>query len=181
VEILQLPALRSSCHSGSCRILVTFQLTTQLTGSQAGGHFTTSYSSLHRLTTELSLTSQLLHVTSLNRTADNSDYFTSGTRLTLLITFRHELHRKHRFHCYSPAIPRPLLAYPLPRKLFTEQLPSDSPGIFDVFTGRCLETGVYLSAYCIATAVLVVHFETSPSNGSIRRNVHVYKHQGRIW
>jgi hypothetical protein len=39
----------------------------------------------------------------------------SGTRLTLLITFRHEPYRKHRFHCYSPTIPRPLHAYPLPR------------------------------------------------------------------
>jgi hypothetical protein len=29
-----------------------------------------------------------------------------GTRLTLLITFRHEPHRKHRFHCYSPTVPR---------------------------------------------------------------------------
>jgi hypothetical protein len=44
---------------------------------------------------------------------------------------------------------------------FTEQLPSDSPGIVDVFTERCLETGVCLSAYCIATAVLVVRFEVS--------------------
>jgi hypothetical protein len=42
---------------------------------------------------------------------------------------------------------------------FTEQLPSESPGFVDVFTGRCLETGVYLSAYCITTAVLAVHFE----------------------
>jgi hypothetical protein len=37
-EILQLPALRSSCHSRPCRTLVN--LTTQPTGSQAGGHFT---------------------------------------------------------------------------------------------------------------------------------------------
>jgi hypothetical protein len=27
--------------------------------------------------------------------------------------------------------------------LFTEQMPSDSPGIVDVCTDRCLETGVY--------------------------------------
>jgi hypothetical protein len=74
-EILQLPPLRSSRHSRPCRTLC--QLTTQLTGSQAGDHFTpTSWSSLHRLTskltTELSLTEQLLHVTSLNWTAHNS-------------------------------------------------------------------------------------------------------------
>jgi hypothetical protein len=37
----------------------------------------------------------------------------SGTRLTLFIAFRHEPHRKHRFHCYSPTIHRLLLAYSL--------------------------------------------------------------------
>jgi hypothetical protein len=42
----------------------------------------------------------------------------------------------------------------------TEQLPSDSLGIVDVFTSRYLETGVCLTAYCIVTAVLV-HFEVS--------------------
>jgi hypothetical protein len=31
---------------------------------------------------------------------------------------------------------------------FTEQLPSNSPGIVDVFTDRYLEKGVCLSAYC---------------------------------
>jgi hypothetical protein len=50
-------------------------LTTQLTGSQAGGHLTpTSWSSLHRLSTDnwtLSLTNQVLHISSLNWTADN--------------------------------------------------------------------------------------------------------------
>jgi hypothetical protein len=44
---------------------------------------------------------------------------------------------------------------------FTELLPSDSPGIVDVFTGSYLGTGVCLSAYCIATVVLVVRFEVS--------------------
>jgi hypothetical protein len=43
---------------------------------------------------------------------------------------------------------------------FTEQLPSDSPGFVDVFSGRFLETAVCLSAYCIATALLV-RFEVS--------------------
>jgi hypothetical protein len=41
----------------------------------------------------------------------------SGTRMTLLITSRHEPHRKHRFHCYSPKIPRLLLAHTLSQKL----------------------------------------------------------------
>jgi hypothetical protein len=44
----------------------------------------------------------------------------SRTRLTMHITFRHESHRKHRFHCYSPEIL--LLLYACP-------LPSDRPGI----------------------------------------------------
>jgi hypothetical protein len=40
----------------------------------------------------------------------------SGTRLTLFITFRHEPYRKHRFNCYSPTVPRLLLGYSLPRE-----------------------------------------------------------------
>jgi hypothetical protein len=43
--------------------------------------------------------------------------------------------------------------------LFTKKLPSESPGIVDVFTDRYLEKGVSLSAYCIATSVLVACFE----------------------
>jgi hypothetical protein len=41
-------------------------------------------------------------------------------------------------------------------KPFTERLPCDSPGIVDVFTGRCLETGC-----CKTTAILVARFEVS--------------------
>jgi hypothetical protein len=33
--------------------------------------------------------------------------------------------------------------------------------IFDVFNVRCLETGVWSTAYCVATAMLVVRFEVS--------------------
>jgi hypothetical protein len=40
----------------------------------------------------------------------------SGTLLTLFITFWHEPHRKHHFHCYSPTIPRLLIGYSLPRE-----------------------------------------------------------------
>jgi hypothetical protein len=36
----------------------------------------------------------------------------------------------------------------------TELLPSESPGIVEVFTSRYLETGVCLFAYCIAAAVV---------------------------
>jgi hypothetical protein len=68
------------------------------------------------------------------------------TPLTLLITFRHEPHRKHRFSCYSPTIPRPLHAYPL-------QLPSDIPGIVDVFTGRYQATHVPSRDRYITTAI----------------------------
>jgi hypothetical protein len=59
-----------------------------------------------------SLTNRLLHVTSLNWTAGNCH---SGP------------HRKYRFHCYCPTIPRPL------------------------HKDRCL------FAYCIATAVVYSH------------------------
>jgi hypothetical protein len=54
------------------------------------------------LSTELSLTNELLHVTSLHWTADNF------LNWLLLTTFRHQLIRKHRFHCCSPTTPRPL-------------------------------------------------------------------------
>jgi hypothetical protein len=99
---LSQPPVQNSC-----------QLTTQLTGPQTGGHFTpTSYPFLHKLTFNWqlkSLTHHLLHVTSLNWTADSF----SGTRLTLLITFRQEPYRKHSFYCYSPTIPQPLHVCPL--------------------------------------------------------------------
>jgi hypothetical protein len=159
--LLSQPPVQNSC-----------QLTTQWTGSQAGGHFTpTSWSSLHMLTSNWTLSLQQatslhftslhftsLHFTSLNWSADKSN---SVTRLTMLLIFRREPHRKHRFHCYKLTIPWLLHAYPLTREPFTEQLPNDSPGIFiDVFIGRCLETSVSLFTYCIATAVLV-RFEVS--------------------
>jgi hypothetical protein len=110
-EILQLPSLRASCHSCPCRIAP--QVTTQLTGPQAGGHFSpTSWSSLHRLTFNwtLSLTTSYFksfHSTRLLTTD-------SGALLTLFITFWHKPHRKQLFHCYSPTIPRPLHVYQLP-------------------------------------------------------------------
>jgi hypothetical protein len=64
---------------------------------------------------------------------------------------------------------------PLRRSLFTEQLPSDSPGIVDVFTGRYLETGAFLCAYCIATAVLV-RFVTSAQQ-RIYTTLYIYIHE----
>jgi hypothetical protein len=43
----------------------------------------------------------------------------------------------------------------------TQPLPSNGPDIVDVVTGRYLKTGVCLSAYCIATAVLIIRFVVS--------------------
>jgi hypothetical protein len=64
----------------------------------------------------------------------------SGTRINLSITFRHEPHRKHIFHYYyGPTMSRPLHGNP-----FTEQLPNDRPGIVDVFTGCYQATAVVL-------------------------------------
>jgi hypothetical protein len=72
------------------------------------------HTSLHRLTTNwqllslslsLSLTNQLLHITSLNWTADNSlqnstdPTYNNSTQTT---------YKKHHFHCHSPTIPHPL-------------------------------------------------------------------------
>jgi hypothetical protein len=68
---------------------------------------------------------------------------------------------------------------------FTEQLPSDSPGIVDVFTGRYLETDVCLSAYCIATAVYMkldvrhVCYKLLPCVSSIRCNSYEGTHYVR--
>jgi hypothetical protein len=63
-EILQLPALRFPCHSRPCRTL--YQLTTQLTGSQAGGYFTpNSQSSLDRLNNLTHQTATSCHFTQL--------------------------------------------------------------------------------------------------------------------
>jgi hypothetical protein len=88
-----------------------------------------------RLHTGFSLTNQLFH---------------------LLITPRYELHRKHHLHCYSPTIARPLSAYPLPREpSFTEYLPSGSPFIVDMFTGRYLATHIPSRDRCVATATQV--------------------------
>jgi hypothetical protein len=103
--ILQLPALRSS----------NWQLTWLAPRLAAISHQPPRLSSQtdFRLITELchSPTATSRHFAQLNCW---QLYF--GTRLTLLVTFRHEPHRKQRFHCYSPTIPRPLHVYPLPRE-----------------------------------------------------------------
>jgi hypothetical protein len=122
VVVLQRPALKSSCHSCPWRILVNKQLNQLGPRLVAISHqppslLLTSWLSTQLNWTELnckwtlSLSNQLLHITSLNWTADNSDYF--RTWLTLLVTFWHEPHRKHRFQCYSPTIPHPLLQEPV--------------------------------------------------------------------
>jgi hypothetical protein len=61
---------------------------------------------------DFQLTTELFHATTgyftLLYSTELLRNFYSGTLLTLLITFRHKPHRKHRFHCYSPTVPRPL-------------------------------------------------------------------------
>jgi hypothetical protein len=106
VEILQFPALRLSLHILPCWT----QLSTdnpQLTGSQASSHFTPSYSSQVDFQLKWQLNS-LTHqpATSRHFTQLNCWQLPPWTWLTLLITFRHEPLKKHRFHCYGPTIPR---------------------------------------------------------------------------
>jgi hypothetical protein len=120
-------------HSGPLVTAASAELVStansQLTGPQAGGHYTSLlvFSSqadfqLGMDNWTLSLTNQQLHSAELPTT----DY--SGIRLTLLKIFRHEIHRKRRYYeyYYSPTVSRPL------------------------FRNGCL-----LSAYCISKAVLV--------------------------
>jgi hypothetical protein len=123
------------------------QLTTQLTGSQAGGHFTpTSQSSSHRLTFNwtLSFTNQLLHVTSLNWTPHDSLLTTNSLLQTvLLIISQDEPHRKHCFHCYSPTICRPLH-----RNGCLFILPLHSNGCTSCpFWGLCPAMGLYATTF----------------------------------
>jgi hypothetical protein len=107
VTIIQLPALWSSCHSRPCRTLVNWQLNWLGSRLEAISHQPPSLLFTGWLSAEL--TTELSH--------SPTSYFTSlhPTRLTLLITFRYETHRKRRSHCYNPTIPRPLHAYSLPR------------------------------------------------------------------
>jgi hypothetical protein len=125
-RILQLPAVRSSWHSRLCRTLVNWQLRYLGPELAAISYQLFSFTSQ----TDFQLNWQL---NSLTHEPATSRHFTelncwqlitSGTRLTLLITFRHEPHTKCRSHCYSPTIPRLLYAY---------TLPSDRPDI-GVFT-----------------------------------------------
>jgi hypothetical protein len=89
-EIFQLPALRSSCHRCLCRTLVNWQLNQLGARLVAISHQPPSLLFTGWLSTELqlnslSLTNQLIHITSLNWIADNSwqlgwcnHYITSG-------------------------------------------------------------------------------------------------------
>jgi hypothetical protein len=89
-EILHLPTLRSSCHSCPCRTLVNWQLSWLGPRLEAILHHPPSllfigWLSLITDNWTVSLTNQLLHVTSLNWTADNwlqlswwPSYTTSG-------------------------------------------------------------------------------------------------------
>jgi hypothetical protein len=66
-------------------------------------------------------------------------------------------------------------------KPFTELLPSDSPGIVDMFTGRYLETVVYISTYRIATAVLVIRFKVSARQRVYTPQYFEVTHNSRIF
>jgi hypothetical protein len=92
MKILQHSDLRSSC-----------QLPTQLTGSQAGGHFTpTSKSSLHRQTSSGQLTAE--------HSLSSTSYFTSLHSAELLTTSNQQLPR-----CQSQVkfMLRPTVSWPV--------------------------------------------------------------------
>jgi hypothetical protein len=104
-EILQLPALRSSCHSGACRTLVNWQLSYLRPRLAAISHQPPSLlftGWLPAVNWTLSLI-QLLHSTEPLATY----YF--GTLMTILITSQSTpCRKKNSFHCYSSTTPRPL-------------------------------------------------------------------------
>jgi hypothetical protein len=98
-EIFQFPALRSVFTAARAELLSTDNSTNMVAGLRP-------------------LRTNLIVFSSQRDFQLTTDNFNSGTRLTLLISFRHEPHREHRFHCYSVTIPRPLHAYSLPREPF---------------------------------------------------------------
>jgi hypothetical protein len=75
------------------------KLTAQLTGSQAGDHFTP---------TGFQLTTELCHsATNYSTSHHSTELLTTDSLLhtVLLITAQYGPHRKHSFHCYSPTVP----------------------------------------------------------------------------
>jgi hypothetical protein len=113
-DILQLPALRSSCHSRLTEFLISDNSTNWVPDWRPFHTNLIILSSQADFQLNSLLTNQLLHVTSLNWTADKlQPTINKLLQTVLLITTRHEPPRKHRFHCYRPTIPGQLHAYPL--------------------------------------------------------------------
>jgi hypothetical protein len=125
-EILQLPVLRSSCHSRPCRTLC--EPTTQLTGPQAGGHSTsTSESSLHRLT--------------------------FNWQLNILTHQQVTSHNFTQLNCWQLNYLE--INWPCLKHFGTNHIENTvSVIIVQPYLDRCLEMCVGLLAYCIATAVV---------------------------
>jgi hypothetical protein len=167
-EILQHPTLRSWSQlpmQNSC------QLTTQLTGSQVGGHFTpTSLSSLHRLTFDWTL-SPNSHFMSLHSTELlTTNNFNSETWLTLLIKFRQDhtentvstvTVQQYFYHC---------MRIRCQMNPFTKQLPCDSLGIVDMFTGCNQVTHVSSRDRCIATAIHATIYNATAFSNDVKKN-----------
>jgi hypothetical protein len=143
--LLSQPPMQNSC-----------QLTTRLAGSQSGGHFTlTCYSSLHRMTSNWQQNSLTHHpatsrhfpqltayVSQLQNSTDRA-YNTFGTNhienIFSIFMVQQYLYRCMRIRCRG--------------NLLTERLPSDNPGIFDVFTGRNQATHIPSCDRCRATVL----------------------------
>jgi hypothetical protein len=147
VEILQLPTLRSTYHSRPLRTLVNCQHNYSAIFSRPPLQSSTELShSPSNIFTSLHLTSP--HFTSLHLT---SPHFTS-----LHLTSPH-FTSLHLLDCHN-CLP------------YNSSALSSSKTLFfyccvhirfhgNVFTKPLLRNGIYLFAYCIATAVLVVCFE----------------------
>jgi hypothetical protein len=100
-ENLQIPALRSSCHSRPCSTLVNWHSTNWVPGWRQF-HTHTSYSSLTRLTfnwTELELNTLTHEPATVSWTIDNSNYWLLWNSTDLAYNTSAELYRKHRLHC----------------------------------------------------------------------------------
>jgi hypothetical protein len=117
MEILHLPFSRRYCPANipqlncqpACGPLVNWQLNCVPGWPPFHTSLLVFSSQAEQLTTELSH-SPTSYFTSLHSTELLTTLTTTNSLLQigLLITFRHEPHRKHRFHCYNLTIPRPL-------------------------------------------------------------------------
>jgi hypothetical protein len=152
------------------------QVTTQLTGSQAGGNFTPTSQADFQLTTELSPSpsNQLPHVTSLNWTADNSNQqLTRCFKLSCLSHFCTD-HLDNTVSIivqqyFEPCLVEAGCISPFfyccvcvrcPGNLFTEQSPTDSPVIVDLFTACSFSRSLHSNSSTRYNVVLHVIWQT---------------------